>query len=304
MNRMGRLAVGGLALCAAAMISASGRADTREKRDVQIVHRGGGGYLGVQLEDVDKDEVSRLRLDTERGARVSEVVEASPAEKAGLKVDDVVVRFQGESVHSAAQLARLVAETPAGRPVTLEVIRDGAAERISLDLGERKRRAWSMPNLDFDLDVPMPPEPPAAPEAPHPPAAPHPPDLSNLHDLIGNALDFEGWGRTPRRLGIGYQEVSDQLARYFKLPGETGVLVSHVDENAPAEKAGLKAGDVILEFAGRTIQGGRDLRDAVREAEGGQEVSVKVQRDGRQIDLKVTLAQSEREGRRRRGVTL
>jgi len=303
MTRMGRLAVAGLALCAAATISASGRAETSEKRDVQIVHRGGGGgYLGVQLEDVAKDDVSRLKLDTERGARVNDVVEGSPAAEAGLKPDDVVVRFQGESVHSAAQLARLVAETPAGRAVTLEVLRDGTSERMSLTLGERKRRAWSLPNLD--LDIPTPPEPPAAPEAPQPPAVPHAPDLSNLHDLIGGALDFEGWGRPPRRLGIGYQEVSDQLARYFKLPGETGVLVSHVDENGPADQAGVKAGDLILEFAGKTIQSGRDLRDAVREAEGGQEVSVKVQRDGRPLDLKVMLPRPDRDERRARGVTL
>src|SRR5262245_30697232 len=301
MTRMGRLGVGGLALCAAAMISASGRAETSEKRDVQIVHRGGGGYLGVQLEDVGAADVSRLKLDAERGARVSDVVEGGPAAEAGLRTDDVVVRFQGENVHSAAQLARLVAETPAGRAVTLDLVRDGASEHVSLTLGERKRRAWSFPNLD--LDVPMPPEPPAAPEAPQPPAAPHPPDLSNLHDLIGGALDFEGW-RTPRRLGIGYQEVSDQLARYFKLPGETGVLVSHVDENGPADQAGVKAGDVILEFAGKTIQSGRDLRDAVREAEGGQELGVKVQRDGKPLDLRVTLARQDRDGRRARGVTL
>jgi S1-C subfamily serine protease len=276
--------------------------DAREKRELQVVHRGtGGGYLGVQLAELDKDDVSRLKLEAERGALVSEVIEGGPAANAGLQEGDVVVRFQGETVHSAAQLARLVSETPAGRTVTLELSRDGAIQGMSLSLGERKRRAWSLPDFDFDLDVPRPPEAPAAPDAPEPPEPP----AARLRDLLGDGFDFGSWGRAPRRLGIGYQEISDQLARYFKLPGDSGVLVSRVEEGGPAAKAGLKAGDVILELAGNPIRNGRELRDAVRDAEPGQSVGVKVQRDGSPLELKVTLAEKGREERvRRRGVVL
>jgi C-terminal processing protease CtpA/Prc len=291
-----------LALCATAIAVAPGSADTREKREVRLAHRGGGGgYLGVQLEDLDKDDVSRLKLDGERGALLSEVVEGGPAAQAGLREGDVVVRFQGESIHSAAQLARLVSETPAGRAVTVEVSRDGAIQKSSVSLGERKRRAWSLPDFDFDIEVPKPPDAPVPPEAPQTPELP----MAHFKDLLGEGFDFGDWGRAPHRLGIGYQEISDQLARYFKLPGDGGVLVSHVEQDGPAAKAGLMAGDVILEFAGNAIQNGRDLRSAVRDAEPGQDVTVKVQRDGKPIELKVTLAAQDRDERRhRRGVAL
>ena len=301
MTQIGRLSAVVLALGVAALGAVPESVDAREKREVRVAHRGGGGgYLGVQLEDLGPDDASRLKLEAERGALVSEVVEDGPAAKAGLQQGDVVVRFQGETVHSAAQLARLVAETPAGRTVTLEVNRDGAVQTMSLGLGERKRRGWSLPDFDFDLDVPSPPVAPVAPDVPEPPEVPG----ARLRELLGEGFDFGNWGRAPRRLGIGYQEISDQLARYFKLPGESGVLVSHVDEDGPAGKAGLKAGDVILELAGQPIRNGRELRDAVRDAEPGQAVSVKVQRDGNPLDLKVTLSDKGEERVRRRGVVL
>jgi serine protease Do len=299
MTRFGRLSAVVLALGVAALGAVPESVAASEKREVRVARRGGGGgYLGVQLEDLGPDDASRLKLEAERGALVSEVVEDGPAAKAGLQQGDVVVRFQGETVHSAAQLARLVAETPAGRTVTLEVNRDGGVQTMSVGLGERKRRAWSLPDFDFDLDVPSPPVAPVAPDAPEPPQVPR------LRELLGEGFDFGSWGHAPRRLGIGYQEISDQLARYFKLPGESGVLVSHVDEDGPAGKAGFKAGDVILELAGQPIRNGRELRNAVRDAEPGQAVSVKVQRDGNPLELKVTLSDKGEERERRRGVVL
>ena len=94
----------------------------------------------------------------------------------------------------------------------------------------------------------------------------------------------------PHKLGIEYQEIGDQLATYFKLAGKSGILVTSVAAEGPAGKAGMKAGDVILKFEGKAIEDGGDLRNAVGAAEGGKEVSVTVQRDGRPLDLKVTLA--------------
>jgi serine protease Do len=107
------------------------------------------------------------------------------------------------------------------------------------------------------------------------------------------------WGG-PRKLGISYQEISGQLAGYFKVAGDSGVLVTEVDADGPAGKAGLKAGDVILAFNGQEISDGSDLRRAVRDAENGREVTLKVQREGRPLDLSVTLADRGRD--RRRGV--
>ena len=97
-------------------------------------------------------------------------------------------------------------------------------------------------------------------------------------------------GRPGRRRPGELLEIEDQLAGYFKLAGKSGILVTSVDAEGPAGKAGMKAGDVILKFEGKTIEHGGDLRDAVGAAEGGKDVSVTVQRDGRPLDLKITLA--------------
>jgi S1-C subfamily serine protease len=244
----------------------------------------GGSYLGVRLEDVDKDDVARLKLPEEKGALVKRVEDDSPAAKAGLKAGDVIVRYHGEAVLSAAQLARLVRETPPGRTVTLEVARDGAVQNLSATIGGDDRGAWSLGDWgDFDVRIPetVPPVPPVPPLPPR--AFERWGKRALLEDLV--------WpGAGPRRLGIEYTEIHGQLAKYFKLTEDEGVLVTSVDPDGPAAKAGLKAGDVILKIGARSIQDGDDLRRAVRKAEPGRETSLTVLRDGRSLELKLTPA--------------
>lgn len=289
----------GLALCEAFLttgsIAAAEKAkngEAEQERRVEVV-RIGSAYLGVSLDEVTKDEVARLKLPEERGALVRSVEDGSPAQEGGLRADDVIVRFQGESVHTGRQLARLVREQPAGRTVSIEVVRGGATQRVQATLEERKgaQREWrfEMPDLgwlgkgrDILPDLPKPPLPPDAPKAPSAPL---------MQEFF--------WGG-PRRLGIEYQEIGDQLAKFFKLAGDKGVLVSRVEEEGPAGKAGIKAGDVLLKIEGRPVRDGGDLRDELRKAEPGSEVSVTVQRDGKPVDLKVKLAGSP-EPRRKRG---
>jgi S1-C subfamily serine protease len=105
-------------------------------------------------------------------------------------------------------------------------------------------------------------------------------------------------GFGPRRLGIEYQEIDGQLAKYFKLADDKGVLVSHVDEDGPAGKAGMRAGDVVLKVGARSVRDGQDLRDEVRNAEPGSELAVTVQRDGKPVELKLKLAAGETRRRR------
>jgi S1-C subfamily serine protease len=301
-------ALGASTLLAAGLVIAPMGARA-EKDDKPFVHRDelvrvGGGRLGVRIADVGKDDVARLKLPDERGALVKSVEEGSAAEKAGIKDGDVILRYQGENVLSAAQLARLVRETPAGRTVSLEVSRGGASQKLSATLAEGPDR-FSF--FDRDFDVPVPPMP-AMPEMPKMPAMPRMPALPKGP----HAFRFDGdgprkflfeLGSGPRKLGIEYQEIEGQLAQYFKVGEGRGVLVTSVDEDGPAGKAGLKAGDVVLKFDGKAVKDGEDLRDAVRRAEGGKEVAVTVQRDGRPLDLKVQLAVPEK-GRTAGGVSL
>ena len=252
-----------------------------------VVRHAGGSRLGVSLDDTEGDV---------RGAKVRSVETVSPAEKAGLKEGDVIVRFDGEAVRSASQLARLVGETPAGRSVPIEVTRGGARQTLTATLAEGNRgfRVFGGDGKDFAFDMPdfdvQVPEPPAPPNAPHARVMPHAWAWRN-GDFGDRSFRFLLGG--PRKLGIEYMDVGEQLAGYFKLPGKSGVLVSSVDADGPAGKAGMKAGDVILKLDGQAIEDGDALREAVAKAEGGKEVTVTVQRDGRPMDLKVTLAKPE-----------
>lgn len=233
-------------------------------------------HLGATLQDVGPDDVARLKLDAERGALVKDVRAESPAARAGLEAGDVIVRYQGETVQSVAQLARLVAETPPGRTISLDVRRGDASKTLSATLDEGRR---DLAFGDFDL-----PEPPLPPEAP---------GLGSfgLDEMVGKARAMarkhglvEGG---PPRLGLTFQEISGQLARYFKLPVEAGLLVSSVEDGGPADTAGLRAGDVILKVGGRDVRDAEALREEVLRAEGGRDLSVAVQRDGKTLELSV-----------------
>ena len=266
--------------------------DKKVDRRVRIVTRG-GSHLGVRLEDVDQEDVKHLKLAEEKGALVKSVEQDSPAEKAGLRKGDVIVRYHGESVLGASQLARLVRETPSGRTVPIEVMRDGTAQKVTATIGGAERDAFGFEGdlgdmADLDIQVPDPPEPPLAPLAPFPPNMPRAFERWGKRALLDDHLMW--FGGEPRKLGLEYQEVSGQLAKFFKLEGDSGVLVTSVDADGPAGKAGLKAGDLILKFDGGSVREGDDLQRAVRKAEPGREVGVSVQRDGRVLDLKVTPA--------------
>jgi len=278
---------------------------TVEKR--VVVRHAGGGRLGVSIEDPKGDA---------RGAAVRSVEADSPADKAGVKEGDMIVRFDGEAVRSAAQLGRLVAETPAGRAVAIEVARGGATQKLTATLAEASRGFhFRSGDGDFALEMPdwntpEPPEPPDVHVAPRAPLPPRPPKA--VRPFAWSWNDDDGFmvhrllGGGPRKLGIEYMEIGDQLAAYFKLPGKSGVLVTSVDADGPAAKAGMKAGDVVTKVGSDAIADGDDLRRAMSHAEGGAPVTVTVQRDGHPLELKPTLAKPEPPVRKReaRGVSL
>jgi len=287
---------GAVALTAALFTVPSARVSASDERAgdksrVQVVRIGGGARLGVGLEDVKSEDLTRLGLHDERGALVKDVEAGSPAEKAGLKEGDVVLRYQGENVLSAAQFARLVRETPPGRKVSLEVSRKGAAERLTATLEERKGRL-PLGGGSFQFEMPEMPEMPEI--APVPPVPPVPPAPDHAWGREGGRpfLFREFFGDRPARLGIRYQELSEQLAKYFKVE-EGAVLVTSVDEEGPAGKAGVKAGDVIVEVDGKPIKDGSAFREQVAHLEPGAEARLTVKREGRSLDLKLTVGGKE-----------
>jgi serine protease Do len=273
---VGGAALLGLVAAGFAAADESGAKDKVAKDKVKRVERvriGGGPRLGVSLDD-----------GAERGAVVTDVREGSAAEKAGIRKDDVIVRFAGEDVRSAAQMVRLVRETPAGRAVEVEIVRDGASQRLSVTLARADDHLMSFGPGEFRFEMPEIELPEF--EMPVPPAPPAPPMIAGGGP--GNHFFFRRLGGG-RRLGIAFQEMGEQLARYFKVEG--GVLVTDVTEDSPADKAGVKAGDVIVSLAGTAVKDGRDLHEALDGASGT--VTLGVRREGRPADLSVALPAEE-----------
>src|SRR5215470_13873014 len=103
------------------------------------VEEGGGGssYLGVDIADVSSDRLSALKLKEEHGAEVTMVDQDAPAGKAGLKEHDVILSLNGAAVESAAQLRRMIRETPAGRVVALGISREGQPQTIKVQRANR-----------------------------------------------------------------------------------------------------------------------------------------------------------------------
>src|SRR5262245_30956920 len=87
-------------------------AERPRRAQIQVM---GGGFLGVQWGEVNHATVERLKLKQERGALIEGVTAGSSAAEAGLRKDDVVVKWNGEPVESARELSRRIRETPAGR---------------------------------------------------------------------------------------------------------------------------------------------------------------------------------------------
>ena len=226
-----------------------------------IATRMGGGYMGVYLEEVDGEAVSRLGLSAERGALITKVTEESPASEAGLLADDVIVGFNGQPVESISALGRMVRETPAGRTVELDVIRNGRSRSVSVEIGERPGRVWLGPDMgDWDIRV-----------------APG-------HGDHGEHRVFAFGGRG--RLGVQLQPLGDQLAEYFGVSG--GALIASVREDSPAAEAGLRAGDVITAIGDSDVEDPGDAARAIHDAEAGS-LTITVMRDGSTRSITVDL---------------
>jgi len=219
----------------------------------------GPGWLGIRMEEVGSARAKELKLPAERGAQVTYVAEDSPAAKAGLKVNDVVIEFEGQRVEGTMALQRMVHEVPAGRTVSLSIWRDGHAQSLTVEIvsrrsGEPGDRTYffASPRADMDVEI-----------APMPPIPPIPPIPSTPAIDFGPLGSFRMFGAPI--LGIDSEDLSGQLGNYFGAPEGQGILVREVMPGTPAEKANLKAGDVILRVDGKRVKNTDELRSALRD---------------------------------------
>jgi membrane-associated protease RseP (regulator of RpoE activity) len=254
----------------------------------------GGSFLGVYAEDLNKENIGRYGMHEVRGVGITQVVKDSPAEKAGLKKDDVILRLESDSVTSVRKLNRLVSEVAPDQTVRVGISRGGAEQEVSVVIGKRDQSLNAFNRLEGlqgmegfkgleglqKLD-----------------GLKGLGDLKNFKGPEGNIWKWEGQGPgndsfvyalgNNRRMGVSTVQLTKQLADYFGIADGKGVLVTSVSDGSPAAKAGFKAGDVITTVEGDTIEGPGDLSRAVNKNKDG-EVTVVVIRDKKQRTIKVT----------------
>jgi membrane-associated protease RseP (regulator of RpoE activity) len=216
----------------------------------------GGTFLGVGTEDISKENMARYGMREVRGAGVTQVLKDSPAEKAGLKKDDVILRFEGEAVTSARKLSRLVSESAPDQTVRITISRGGAEQEVSATLS--KHNGNNLLGAAIRDDV----------------LKQFPKDWPQVQGGDGNFVFNFG---ANRRIGVGTQTLTKQLADFFGAK-DGGVLITSVTDNSPAAKAGLKAGDVITAIDGEKVDSSGDITRALNKKQEG-EVSLTILRD-------------------------
>ncbi|HXF49217.1 MAG TPA: PDZ domain-containing protein [Verrucomicrobiae bacterium] len=201
-----------------------------------------GGFLGISVGDLSAEQ--KERYDLEGGASVEEVTKGTPADEAGIKEGDIVTAFDGKPVSDGDDLYQKIRRSEPGKEVPIEILRRGERRTLNVKLAER-------------------------PEGPS--------------GIWGGAPDRERmrifrFDAKGGFLGVSTERLSRRAKDSLKLEG--GARVAAVSPDSPAEKAGLKEGDVITAVDGREVSDPEDLSEIIGEKESGSEVKIEYWRKG------------------------
>jgi serine protease Do len=242
-----------------------------EKRAVRVFAN--GSRLGIGVADLTSERAKALKLKEERGAEVTMVGDDSPASRAGIKPGDVILDFNGKPVQSMGNLQELVAGTPAGTEVKIGIWRNGQYAALTATTGRRTLIETPGGMIDFGgFTVNIPPMPP------FPAMATVNIDIPTVITMVHSPL-----------LGLDEEALQpdSQLAEFFGV--KEGVLVKSVARDSPADKAGFRAGDVIVKMGDAHVSNTRDVASALRVARPDRGLPVTVVRNKKEVALSVTM---------------
>jgi serine protease Do len=225
----------------------------------------GSSFLGVDIADVTAERLAELKLKEEHGAEIIMVDQDAPAGKAGIHEHDVIVSLNGTAIDSAAQLRRMIKETPPGRVITLGISRDGQSLTIKVQLADRRKSMAWQPKM---------PDMPKMPEMPTMPDFDFPVSVVVVHSSA--------------RSGLMVENITNQLGDFFGVKDGKGVLVRSVEKGSRGEKAGFHAGDVVIKVNDQPVHDTSDFTHALRSTSGNT-AAVTVMRDKREQNLTLTL---------------
>ncbi len=242
---------------------------TTEIRETGKVQR---GWLGVGLSVNETGEVE-----------IMEVTEESPADDAGLQEGDIILEIGGEEVLDREMLAREIRMRKPGDTVEMIVEREGEQEKVKVELGE-----YSQQNIlqEFELKFPV--------------LFSSPKNLPQIY-RIPSSKDREAFVTvfgSQKYIGVYVQQLNPELAEFFGVGDGTGLLINKIEEDSPAEKAGLKVGDVIVGADGKVMKSQDRLTRMIQSLEEGDKVKLEIIRNKKTQTIEVEVALDKRRGRR------
>ena len=187
------------------------------------------GWLGVLIQEVSEEIAESLGMQTAKGALVSSATAGGPAEKAGVKTGDVIIKFNDTEIKNMKELPKVVASTPVGKSVPLVILRNGKEFTLNVTLGEL--------------------------------------ELAEKENLIGQTSKKNVNSKEYDKLGFSAEELSDQNKRKFDLKDvDSGVVITSVQDNSSAQQAGLIAGMVIIRVGQIEVNSISVIDEAIKNA--------------------------------------
>ncbi len=183
------------------------------------------GWLGVRIQSVSEEIAESLGLDSPKGALVASVTPKSPAEVAGLKAGDVITKFNGFDVPTMRQLPRIVARTPIGNTVDVEILRNGEKQDIKVTIGRLEEEQGAKSSKG---DMPS--------------------DKKEL--LLGLSIA---------------PITDELRARFKINKDVKGVVITEVESASVAAQKNIKPGDVIVEVTQQKVKSPEDVAKRVAE---------------------------------------
>jgi len=252
--------VSGLAVAVPVDVVKKVTTEIKEKGKVQR------GWLGVSIIENQDGEV-----------KVIDVDEKSPAESSGLKEGDVILEFDGEPVTSTHMLGHEIRMHKPGDRVKVVIRRDQESKDIKVKLGEYSRKSIM---AEFKEKFPL----------------LFSPDRFKLEKVTKP----EQWtssfiDRKRNYIGVYLEEINRDLSEYFGVSQGTGLLVTKIVKDGPAEKAGLKVGDVIIRADGKRIETMRDIQERIQKKKKDESLILEVLRDKKMKEIELKVEQEEKD---------
>jgi serine protease Do len=206
------------------------------------------GYLGVGLQPLDENLAEAFGLPKDRGEVVRSVVAGEPGARAGLRPGDIILRVNGQEVNPEQSASYLIANTPVGRRVPFDILRDRKPMRVDVVVGLRPTEEQLARLLGAEEES-------AAPATPAPSA--------------------------PQALGLSMQSLSPPLLRRYSLPaGSAGVVITGVAPNSAAAEESLREGDLIIAIGNVPVSSPAQVVEAINAARraGARRIALLVKR--------------------------